>query len=417
MTILPLQHETFDAILNNCQKYTKEFITQQLTYFDRDLYYWVKNDPLKRFSLIRIDERTILTTIGIIKYKRRYYYDNVKDSYVYLLDNQLKIPPHTRMSNELILKILDLAAYMSYKEVGKHLSNEFELSKFTIWKTIRDASIEAMYEDKIDREGLKIHLQIDEKYIGMTDSTNKKRYYTATIFAGKRKINKTSHQLLNKTVLSSYDIVKLKKLINYHLKERYKVSQDEEIFVSGDLAKYIQHMNEHITVCECKYVPDKFHVYKSLRDLLPDVHVDDVSLTDVKFRRYLRERLLGIDDLEARKMARLLKYHSTSFKSYLDDEYLGCSQEGQNSHIYSPRFGKYANRFSPATLEKLSLILEAESMNVNIKIGSLTREIPDQVDIGHFQINIEDPIKEFLNTSTMRDETRKMFNEIKYGRY
>lgn len=88
MTILPLKTETFDAILINCQKYAKEFIVQRLEYYDRDIYRWVMDDPKRRFKLIRIDERTILTTLGIIKYKRRYYYDDVTGKqYICLIIN------------------------------------------------------------------------------------------------------------------------------------------------------------------------------------------------------------------------------------------------------------------------------------------------------------------------------------------
>ena len=414
MIILPLKTESFDAILLNCQKYAKEFFVQRLEYYDRDIYCWVKDDPDKRFTLIRIDERTILTTIGIIKYKRRYYHDNLFDNNVYLLDNQLKIPPHIRMSNELIIKILDLASYMTYQEVGKHLSNEFELSKFTIWKTIRDATIEAMYETNIDRKKLKVHLQIDEKFIGMTDSTRKKRYYTATIFAGKEKINKKSHKLLNKTILSAAELSKLKKLINYHLRERYKVKIDEEVFVSGDLALYIQEFKESL-YCKAKYVPDKYHVYQAIKQNIPDIEIDSTSINNHDFQKYLINKLWGKDDIDAKKVLKLLRSEPKIFKTYLDKEYLGCSQEGQNSHVYAPRFGKYANRFSKATIEKLSLIREAEAMNINIKIGFLNRDIPKQLDIGQFSIDLEEPIRYSLDTREMKYELAKMFNDIKYG--
>lgn len=355
MVIVPLKTESFDAILLNCQKYAKEFIVQRLEYYDRDIYCWVKNNPEKRFTLIRKDERTILTSLGIIKYKRRYYHDNINDNNVYLLDNQLQIPPHIRMSNELIIKILDLASYMSYKEVGKHLSNEFELSKYTIWKTIKDVNIEAAYEQNINRGNLKIHLQIDEKYIGMVESTNKKRYYTATIFAGKVRINKTSCRLLNKTVLSASTLPKIKKLINFHLKERYKVDVDEEIFVSGDMALYIQNFKDEL-YCKAKYVPDKYHVFKTIKDDLPEIEIDSYSINDEEFQNYLINNLKR-DNPDSKKIVTMLRKTPEIFKTYLDYRYLGCSQEGQNSHIYAPRFGKYANRFSKSTIEKLSLIL------------------------------------------------------------
>ena len=415
MVILPHVNESFDAILLNCQKYAKEFVTKRLEYYDRDIYLWVKEDPRKRFVLIRKDERTILTTLGIIRYKRNYYFDKYENDYVYLLDNQLKIPPHARMSNELILKILDLASMMTYKEVGKHLSNEFTLSKFTIWNVIKNTIVEAMYTPFINRNGLKVHLQIDEKFIGMIESTKKKRYYTATIFAGHKEIGKNRYQLLNKTVLSAATLPKIKKLINYHLKEYYKVKIDEEIFVSGDLALYIQEFKDSIDVCRSKYVPDKFHVYKAIKDEIPNIEVDAISINDKNFQNYLIKNLSN-DNPDARKIRKLLIKNPEVFKTYLDKEYLGCSQEGQNSHIYAPRFGKYAARFSKSNLEKLSLIREATSMDINVRVTSINREIPEQLDIGHIEIDLDDPLKYVIDTSEMKYETKKMFDAIKYGK-
>lgn len=171
MVILPSINETLDTILQTCSNFTKEFVRQRMQQYDLDIYCFVDK---KRFRLIDIRKRRLLTSYGIIDYKRRYYYDNLEGEYIYLLDNQLGIPSNVRMSNELILKILDLASIMTYREVGQHLSTEFELSKFTIYKVIHDTVVEAMYTNEIIRNNLKVHVQIDEKYIGVIGSTNKK---------------------------------------------------------------------------------------------------------------------------------------------------------------------------------------------------------------------------------------------------
>ena len=364
---------------------------------------------MHRFELIRKDERSILTTIGLITYKRRYYLDKFENKYVYLLDNQLGIPPHIRMSNELIIKILDLASSMSYSEVGKRVADGCILSKFTIWNTIKNINIEAVYSPNIDRKGFKVHLQIDEKYIGMINSKNKKKYYTATIFAGK-----IPGKLLNKTVLSAATLPKIRKLINYHLKERYKVEVDEEIFVSGDLALYVQNFKNHI-FCKARYVPDKFHVYKAIKDDLPELEIDNYAINDKNVQCYLLKHL-NKDNVNSRKVITILKNNPGLFKTYLDYEYLGCSQEGQNSHIYAPRFGKYANRFSPSTIEKLSIVREAISLNINIEISHLNRDIPEVIDIGHISIDLDTPFRYALDTRWMSFQSAKVFNTIKDGK-
>jgi len=408
--ILTLNEETLDSFLLKSKNLYKELIEQRLENFDKKLYTLIDHN---RFKLIRLDERTILSSYGILKFKRRYYYDTYFNQYCYLLDNKMQIPQSKRMTNELILKMLDLASIMSYKETGEHLSDEFVISKFTVWKTINEVLLETYFETEIKRNGLKVHVQIDEKFIGMTSSTNKKKYYTLTIFAGKHLIGK-SYQLENKTVISSAQLSDLKDKMNDLLINRYKVSPDEEIFVSGDFATYIQHFESSIRCCKSKYVPDKFHVYKALRDALPDVYVDDKSINNIKFQKFLIDKLKDIDNVDAKKVRKLLQNNPRAFKTYLDPEYLGCSQECQNSHIYAIRFGKHANRFSPSTIEKLSMIREAKAMNAKVILVHKRRKIPDVIELC-LPHPYEDPIKYVLDTTEMKFETAKLFNAIKYG--
>lgn len=111
MDIVALKEETFDNFIVKAKEINKIQIRQDLENYDKEIYCSIDHN---RFVLIRLDERTILSSYGIIKFKRRYYYD-------YLLDNKLNLPKFKRMTNELILKILDLASIMSYKDVGEHL--------------------------------------------------------------------------------------------------------------------------------------------------------------------------------------------------------------------------------------------------------------------------------------------------------
>ena len=111
MDIVALKEETFDNFLLKAKEVNKIQIRQALENYDKEIYCSIDHN---RFVLIRLDERTMLSSYGIIKFKRRYYYD-------YLLDNKLNLPKFKRMTNELILKILDLASIMSYKDVGEHL--------------------------------------------------------------------------------------------------------------------------------------------------------------------------------------------------------------------------------------------------------------------------------------------------------
>ena len=416
MCILALKDETFDNILTKCHQQEKQLTIQYLERLDQEIAARLNK---KRWELIRIDKRTILSSFGIITFKHRYYYDKFLKERIYPLDNLLGVPKNTRITNELRLRILDLASIMSYREVGTHISSEFELSKSTIFRIVKDTVIEQCFDSLINRGNLKIHVQIDEKFIGMTNSKNKKRYYTLTIFAGKEMVeNSKRNRLLNKTVLSSSVLKDLKVKLNEILRSRYKVKPDEEIFVSGDMANYIQNFKDDIMVCKARYVPDKFHAYQAIKDSLPEVYIDDISLNDVGFQRYLYKQLALIYEVDAIKIRGLMKRNPKCFESYLDKEYLGCSQEGQNSHIYAPRFGKYANRFNPDTIEKLSLVREGVINKSKIIVGSKTRRSPELSDFRLYDLPaLEERIKYVLDTRNMKYETRKIFNAIKYGTF
>ena len=410
MNIVALTNETLDNFLLKSQLVHKESIQNALERYDKHIYTLIDH---KRFILIRLDERTILSSYGILRFKRRYYYDSFMNEYCYLLDNMLQIPKSKRMTNELILKMLELASIMSYKQVGEHLSNEFVISKYTVCKTISNVLLETYFDVDIDRKGLKVHVQVDEKFIGMINSKNKKKYYTVTIFAGKEPSGK-SFKLLNKTVISSANLYDLKSRLNELLIDRYKVSIDEEIFISGDFATYIQHFENSINCCKAKYVPDKFHVYKTIKDTLPDIYVDEISLNKQDFQKHLIKELSKSDNQNSRKLKNILKKNPKCFEAYLDYEYLGCSQECQNSHLYAPRFGKYANRFAPSTIEKLSLIIEAKVMNAKVILVHKHRKIPSQIDFSIFQ-SYEDVLKFDLDVRDMKYETAQMFKNLKYG--
>ena len=419
MNILTQNTETLDFIFHKVDELSKETLINSLQNLDSDISSYIDR---KRYRLIKNAERTILFTGGYITFKRRYYQDKYSKEYICPLDNVIGLPKYSRMTNELMIKIMDFASRMSYKNVGELVCPNVTFSKSTICRVIKNVRIEQVIPTTIKRDERKIHVQIDEKYIGVCGSTNKRKYYTATIFAGREYCEKYKNRLLNNTHLSGYDLSKLIKRINYFLKDVYKVRSDETIFVSGDLASYIQALPGRITVCNAIYVPDKFHVLKLLQDEISK------ELQPLSFQEMIQCMLNEFTNEETGefirntkhplwKLFKLYKSNTKVFKTWDNPEYLGCSQEGMNSHYYAPRFGKYASRFKPNTLEKLSLIIEAKANDCDIKIVYKEREIPEYIDVYPLDINDPDIAKYYIDTSRMKHETRKMFNKIKYGDY
>ncbi len=96
----------------------------------------LQKDP--NYMLIRIDERTIISSIGNITFKRRYYYDKFQDKYIYPLDLEMNIPRYSQFTNKLRLEILCEAPKQSYANVCKTLAfKNINITKTTVFNTVK----------------------------------------------------------------------------------------------------------------------------------------------------------------------------------------------------------------------------------------------------------------------------------------
>jgi hypothetical protein len=96
--------ELFIDFILSVKKVSKESVIKGLEILDKHIYL---NIDHKMFRLVRNAPRTILTTIGAITFRRRYYEDllAIRDAYeghyVCLLDERMGLPRYSRHSNEL----------------------------------------------------------------------------------------------------------------------------------------------------------------------------------------------------------------------------------------------------------------------------------------------------------------------------
>ncbi len=413
MTILPNETNNFENFVINFIKNAKEIslkeLANQLEIIDKALY--VKRP--QTLKIIKLKQRSILTTFGMLTFKRRYYFDELEHKYLYLLDAYLNIPKRTKIMVDIKLKLLEAASEMSYLKAGKYGSVDgYPISKSTVYRLIRDSDFYVDENLSLINNSHKVHVQIDEKFVRFTEYQNKKKHYTATIFKGVIK-HGYKRKLLNKIMISSNNLNLLFKKINHYLIKKYKVRPEDEIFISGDLASYIQNSPERIFVCNANYVPDKFHIKHAIKEELGYL-VTDKELNNPDEINSLINALSKIDSVNARKLRTLFKRNPNCLKAYLDPTYEGCSQECMNSHYYCPRFDNVPNKFNSNTIGKLSMIINAKNNNENIKFGfnNEYEEMPlDMITNYPFK----EETKYDIDTRGMKYETHRMFEKIKYG--
>ena len=419
MSIIATNVSSFEEIVSRHIKNVKEYglkdLSNWLERLDAKLY---TNRP-KHLKIIKIQNRTVLTTIGLLSFKRRYYYDEINDQYLYLLDSFFKIPKRVKILDEVKYQIIEAACEMSYEKAGRYGSDkDYPISKSTVCRTIKSLKFEVDDNLYLKKNNAIVHLQIDEKFLHILGSKNKKKLYTATIFQGKSEIGrKGKMRLLNRRILSSNKLNKLFSKINYYLDKQYKLTIDDEIYVSGDLATYIQKSPEKILICKAVYVPDKFHIKSPILKELA-IRAKDNELNDKKYMNDLIELIEKDDELNKNdsliKIVKLYKKNSEVFKPYQSINYLGCSQECMNSHYFSPRFDKVGNKFKEKTITTLTAILESKLNNENIRISLKEKKYYDEVDyrLGGSKYERE---KYDIDKSEMSYQTRKMFMKIEYG--
>jgi len=410
MDIIPTNTTSFEEIVNNFIKDIKISGLNNISSFLENLDQFLYENKQSHLMVVKFKERVIQTSIGMLRFKRRYYFDTYEKKYRYLLDAFLSIPKRNRYMDSVKLKIIEAASEMSYEKAGRYgCEDGLPASKSTVCRLIKDTEFYIVDNNRIIKNDAKVHLQIDEKYIHIKNEKNQKRLLTATIFKGV-KIKGKKRILQNRTIISGSKINSFFKRINNILVKKYGVTVKDEIYVSGDLATYIQSSPEKIYVCKAIYVPDKFHVEHTLKQQT-GIIANEYELNDANFQRDIISCLKDNLNAESKKLLKLLKTNSGCLKCYLDPNYEGCSQECMNSHYYASRFDKVPNTWNFKTIEKLSKIIESKQNDSKIKIGfkdefyDMPYDLETNVEIGEIYRNV-------INTDGMPCDMVKFFNRI-----
>ena len=361
-----------------------------------------------RFTPIRIDGRTVVTTLGVVTFRRRYYRDESTKRCCHPLDEIVGLSPRSRMSDEMRLRVFKAAGEMPYSKAARWASPGGPVSKSTVARIVADVQVEASPKP-VARAG-KVHVQIDEKYIAMEGNARKQRLITATVFDGissHGKRNKLEHRVL----LSGLELGAVAGRINEALSDVFRLKEGDSVFLSGDLAPYIRKFGERLSF-PSSYVPDKWHIAHFLSTEDRPVGADGAVERLEEIER--SGDLAGLSE-EALKVYRLWRRNKAMFEAWLDPDYKGCCQEAMNSHYYAARFGKLGGRFKKETVRKLSLAMEAQLNGWDLILSSAALKPTDPSALGSLGRPAEDRMKYDIDTSQMSYGMRKLFSQIEYG--
>lgn len=348
------------------------------------------------------DKNSFTSTCGVITYRRTYFENKDTGEFIHLADAACGITKKMRKSNDVVAKGLEHVIDSSYRISGENATaTEDVISKQAIMKDVHDLDIPAIIPDVKEKRKKKVlYINADEDHVslqfhkekgdlqmnasGFKSNTIEPRL--ACIFEGIEKETPTSkrNKLVNKHYFSgvykkSEDIwIEVLEYIDAVYEEEYI----EHIYIMGDGASWIK-SGVDVLGEKCSFILDKFHLNQSIMRAIG--HMGD-SVMDV--RRAIYDEI-SMEDFEAvNEVFNTVAYYAESdakkeqirrTKVYIKNQWegiirpnrdekarMGCSAEGQVSHILSARLSSRPLGWSEKGVAQISKLRAYAANNGNI---------------------------------------------------
>lgn len=319
------------------------------------------------------DTNSFISTCGEITYKRTYFKSKSDGKFVYLADEACGISKNMRKSDDVVAQGIKHVIDSSYRISGENATaTEDVISKQAIMKDVHKLEIPNVIPKMKEKKKVKVlYINADEDHVSL--QFNKKKGDLKVNKIG-RKINTVEPRLacIFEGVEKESENSKRNRLINKHyFSGVYKKSEDiwvdvleyidtvyddnylEKIYIMGDGAPWIKTGVDVLGAKSC-FVLDKFHLNQAimraighLGDLSVEVRdtiYDGISFEDWKSVENAFTIAFSYAESEnkkeqIRKTKGYIKNHWDGIILPNKDEKarMGCSAEGQVSHLLSVR--------------------------------------------------------------------------------
>lgn len=319
------------------------------------------------------DTNSFMSTCGEIKYNRTYFKSKETGEFVHLADEACGITKKMRKSDDVVAEGLKHVVDSSYRISGEHATTTDDIiSKQAIMKDVHSIEIPNLIPKIKEKKRVKVlYINADEDHVSL--QFNKKKGDLKRNEYG-RKINTIEPRLacVFEGIERESEYSKRNRLINKHyFSGVYKKSEDiwlevleyidavydeeylENIYIMGDGASWIK-TGVDVLGAKCCFILDRFHLNQSimraighLGDSVADAR--DAIRDGISFENFSTvEEILRIatsyaeSDAKKEQIRKTKVYIKNHWKAIIrpnNDEYarMGCSAEGQVSHLLSAR--------------------------------------------------------------------------------
>lgn len=340
----------------------------------------IKNSSARKekWSVERNTQKTLVTSVGTVNFKKTYYTNKESGEITCLLDRIMGIGDHKRITEDAVANILKEAVQTSYRRGGENVSiGKTEVSKQTVKNVLHKLTFPEADVPKAKKVVDYLYIDADEDHVALQFNdvrgdleTYEGRYKNngfiaklAYVYEGIEKEAPQSkrHRLVNPHYFCGTSAYETNEEfwddVYGYIESYYDVSKIKKIFLNADGGTWIKGCKSRIA--GITYVLDEFHMKKYLVKMTS--HMERYfSKEDVKgFRKTINEIIkdntkeefknainflqeYAVDDKEKEKIADAGEYFLANWTAaknrFADRKHVkGCSAEGHVSHVLSSR--------------------------------------------------------------------------------
>ena len=279
------------AIYDFVCEYARNITVSILKDIDQDLM--IRRDS-SRYRLKDSVKTSIKTLYGEVEYKRRYYYDNVENKYIFLLDENMGMNKVGLFSENMIKLIVNECINESYRKAAEDISRATaqSISSVGAWKIVQQLGQNIEREEDLliadmdrgihqgDRITNVLFQEADGVWLNM-QGINKERIpkqelKIATIYEGCK--NTKRHELVNKKVIAGMEAgskfmkrreAYVRSIYNYDFIPINLLNSDGTLWIKGD---------EQITYQQL----DQFHIFQEITRRVPEKNIRNLIVERFK---------------------------------------------------------------------------------------------------------------------------------------
>ena len=381
------------------------FLSNILSSVNKQIYdsSWRKG----RYTVVRNDERTLISSVGDITFGCTYYKKVEDSSFHYLLEELMHLDKHERLTQAAETKLLTEALKTSYEEAAKVLPSKQKITRTTVMNKVHQITENIKIEELSEKKKVKtLFIEADEDHVAEQHgrwfpAKDNKSFMSRLIYIYEYKQEvpgtKGKKELVNKHYFGGlYEgtkgVEKMWNEVNDFIEATYKTDELKRVYISGDGAAWIKSGVKYIP--HALFCADKFHLMKYINaasnQMMDDSEWVKAELYHLLYKRdkdgfeRLTERMLEsaakekyINDLRTY----VLGNWSAVMRSLRNKEIDGCSAESHVSHVLSDRLSSRPKGWSKRGADRMSRLRCFEQNNGREKIIELVKYSREQREL------------------------------------